>query len=157
MKRKASLKGKNKAIFDELLRHIRIDFGHLRKLHEVLVNKISTEPQEENTVVRQEIMEWILDVLVDKAYELESKVGIIFKKIMSKEVPVNVDTAVAELRRVALRLVSGRNDPLEPYDYLDNLRVFPVLLHQQCYLSYLEKQHHNKRGGDYIYELVLVL
>jgi len=73
---------KSKLVLDQLLRDTRSDLGNINQLHTILVTKV------EGKVPDGDIQEWIMDIYLDKMYELEAKLRKIFKDL---EISFSVD------------------------------------------------------------------
>ena len=71
----------NKAIFEEFLRDIRLDCKHLEKLYYALVEKLGNV-SEHDLPSRQVLKEWVMDVFIDKAYEISSKVSAVYEVVV---------------------------------------------------------------------------
>ena len=65
----------HKSKFDGILREIRNDYENIRKLHVLLQSKVQKEPIDEDTKT------WIMDVYLDKVYELNKKLHLLYEKM----------------------------------------------------------------------------
>jgi hypothetical protein len=81
---------KLKPIFEQLINDIRSDVLYINNLFSVLNGKIV------NSLPDEDIAKWIMDVFIDKIYELEVKMTQIFDDII-KRPPVNTKSVVGSL------------------------------------------------------------
>jgi hypothetical protein len=78
----------HKSKFESILHEIRNDYENIRKLQVLLQSKVQKEPIDEDTKT------WIMDVYLDKVYELNKKLHLLFRKIDTPKTKVELDNAL---------------------------------------------------------------
>jgi hypothetical protein len=110
-----------KSKFESIVREIRSDYDNIKKLHTIFLNK-TTRPIDEETRT------WITDVYLDKAYELNSKLNLLFTKTSKRGFPVNIDNALIQFEKashkVAYSDTSPNPSPILVGDVTNNLYNF---------------------------------
>ncbi|MEX0911600.1 MAG: hypothetical protein WDZ43_05690, partial [Nitrosopumilaceae archaeon] len=66
---------KNRVKYEQIVQDLRSDFENIKKLYSVLLSKAGDKIPDE------EIQHWIMDVFMDKLYELDLKIIRIVKEI----------------------------------------------------------------------------
>lgn len=88
---------KLKITFERLLSDIRTDLNNIHKLFAILNSKLTNEISDED------VKKWIMDVFLDKIYELEAKMINIFNDTI-KRPPTSTVGCVAKLKQQAVEL-----------------------------------------------------
>jgi hypothetical protein len=80
--------------------------------------------------IDDETKHWITDVYLDKVYELNNKLHLLFSKTSKRDFPVNIHNALIQLEKASHNLAYPRKpvlpDNRDLGDYQRNLGVFPL-------------------------------
>ena len=109
-----------KSRFENIVRELRNDYDNIKKLHLLFLNKTRKHPVDEDTKI------WIMDVYLDKVYELNKKLHLLFTKTTHRDFPVNVDTALIQFVKSSHQLAypNERQELILPTDITNKLNNF---------------------------------
>jgi hypothetical protein len=103
-----------KSRFESIIRELRSDYDNIRKLHAIFLNKTSKPP------IDVETRTWVTDVYLDKVYEFNKKLHLIFSKINKQPFPVNMYFALIRFEKACHSVCQGHRRPTYATEELNN-------------------------------------